>query len=604
MSLFENQSSFSSVNPHHFPDPWLDMATMTMPRNLAQVLDLCDYIWLKNGTVRQALTRIVRYFITQVEFEGVSSEQAKNLKSFLSRRNIPTVLGLLGDDYMASANSFSSTILPFRRYLACAECPKRGSFTERPIWQTDWELDADFRFTAYCPACRRKTRHQRIDRMTKEEDRINVKRWAPKDIRLKHHEWSGDYEYYWIIPPFLRRDVQSRDRFTIEHMPWEVVTAARQDGVLLFEPGFIYHMREDTLAGVRARGWGIPRLMSSHSQAWYNQSLHRYNEALVMDYVMPFRLLTPDPVRGNQTGGMVGSDPLATLDFGEFVPKVMQMLREHRYDPNGWHILPTPVRYQALGGEANQLAPHELMNQGMDELLNGLGIPSNLYRFDFSNVQAMPTALRIFQQSWSQLVSGFNGFLEFFLTAVCLRMSWDKPEVVGLEPSRLADDLEARHVWLQLAASNQLSRRTAFGAWNIDAQEEKKRIYQEMIEEEEDRSQFEEDMAAKQMLREQIRQGGQMQPGQPVGPQMGVPGMPAGGMGTVTPGDLSSQADQLAQQWLGMPYEYRRTAMNAVRQQNEPLHALAKARMDRMRSQAGAEGKMMMQQQLQQGGVA
>jgi hypothetical protein len=55
-------------------------------------------------------------------------------------------------------------------------------------------------------------------------------------------------------------------------------------------------MREDALAGVRNRGWGISRVLANFRQAWYVQVLHRYNEAIALDYVIPFRLITPPRV--------------------------------------------------------------------------------------------------------------------------------------------------------------------------------------------------------------------------------------------------------------------------------------------------------------------
>ncbi len=41
---------------------------------------------------------------------------------------------------------------------------------------------------------------------------------------------------------------------------------------------------------------------------------------------------------------------------------------------------PVPLEYKALGGEANQLAPKDLLELALDTLLNSVGVPVELYR--------------------------------------------------------------------------------------------------------------------------------------------------------------------------------------------------------------------------------
>ncbi len=92
------------------------------------------------------------------------------------------------------------------------------------------------------------------------------------------------------------------------------------------------------------------------------------------------------------------------------------------------------------------------------------------------------TALRLFQQMWPHLTSNMNSWLEWMMEIVCTSMNWDKPESISMQPVTLSDDLEMRQVWLQLSASNLVSKRTAFSPWGVDASEEQKRIFQEQAE--------------------------------------------------------------------------------------------------------------------------
>ena len=105
---------------YQFPDPWLDMASLAMPRINRDVLRMAEYVWLKNPTVRMAASRIVRYFLTKVVTEGIDKDQKGQFDTFLENRlQGVDQLALIGDDFMAYGNSMTSMVVPFRRYLKC-----------------------------------------------------------------------------------------------------------------------------------------------------------------------------------------------------------------------------------------------------------------------------------------------------------------------------------------------------------------------------------------------------------------------------------------------------------------------------------------------------
>ena len=562
-------------NSTSFTDPWLDMASLVLPRNLRNVLDMCEGIWLKNGTYRMAASRITRYFITKLDYEGVDENQRKKLNDFMTNKfKVNDNLALIGDDQLCYGNSFSTIILPFRRFLICTQC-----HTEQPITNARWKF-SDFKFQAYCPKCEEWTQHKHLDRRSTEEDKFTLKRWAPQQMRLLCHPYTYDYEYFWHIPPEVATEINRGTPFYIQYMPWEMIEAVRKKQMFKFDQGVVYHMREQTLAGVETRGWGVSRLLSNFAQAWYVQVLKRYNEALAMDYVVPFRVLTP-AARSKE------GDPLLNMNMQNFASRALQMVRQHRQDPASWHVMPFPIEYQALGGEAKNLATPELLDQAMDEMLNAIGIPAQLYRGDLQ-LQVMPTALRLFQQTWPQLVSGLNGWLEWATGSICSALSWDKPTRVGLEPVTMADDLESRAMYMQLASSNLVSKRTAFQPWGIDATAEQKKIMEEQKMYAEMQEEYQEDMQSKQLKKQQMsgqQPGGQ--PGQPAPMGAGV----ASNSQMMTPQDLMSVADQTAQQILQMPQEQRRKQFKDLKESNETLYALVKSKCQQYRDDASSVGR-------------
>jgi hypothetical protein len=72
-----------------------------------------------------------------------------------------------------------------------------------------------------------------------------------------------------------------------------------------------------------------------------------------------------------------------------------------------------------------------------------------------------------------------------------------------------------------------------------------------------------------------------------MGPAMPGGGQPAGG---TTPADLMSQAEQMAMQLLGQPYESRKSEMLKIKKSDETLHALVVQKMESIRNQAKSQG--------------
>jgi hypothetical protein len=582
-----------------FPDPFFDYASTQMPRSLYDVLRWCEFVWLTNGTYRTACQRIVRYFLTKVELEDVDDEEKEKYDEFLTHQmKIIDILATIGDDWMCYGNSFSSIWLPFRRYL---RCPNEQCNHERAIEKIDFKFD-DWEFHATCPVCGTQGKFIRVDRRSVEQDKIKVVRWSPHEIRLLYHPVSHEVIYYWVPPADFKRQIKKGNKFYISSTPWEIIEAIKKDAMFQFNKGVIYHMKEETVAGLRNAGWGIPRVLANFRQMWSVQVLKRYNEAIGLDYIIPFRVITP-----GKGAGSGETDPLYHMNIGSFLAKVMGMIRRHRRDPAQWNALPFPVEYQALGGEGQQLAPHELIATEMDELLNAMGFPAEMFKATLQ-VQAAPMALRLFERTWTSLTSALNGWINWFFDQITDVLNWEK--LSGrLQPTTLAEDIEKKQVQLQLAAAQQVSKQTAYAPFGIDYRQEIRRMFEEEKFFGEESARFQKEQAKSQEMEqtfEAAQQAANAPPGQmpPMGAGAPAPagampgGAPAGAAGGTTPNDLMMQAEQIAMQMLGMPYEIRKSQLNQMKKADETLHALVIQKMETIRRQAQHEGGFQMIQQM------
>jgi hypothetical protein len=638
MSMMSSGSQFfnRSATNTGFADPFNDIATTQMPTTMKSALWWSEYIWTVQGTYRMAMERIVSYFITDIEIGGdVSDDEKTKYSDFLNKQlNVLAFLGQLMRDRLCYGNSFASVVVPFRRFL---RNPKTGDiYPLKYVYDNfDFKFTEDFKFEATCPKTKWRGAWIVEDKAREESKHVILKRWSPHEIEILHDPYTDEVAYLWRIPEYYKKMVKDGNLFHLERASKQVLEAIRTDKLFRFNPDAVFHMKEPTLAGIRNLGWGLPRSLTNYRQIWYVQVLRRYNEAIALDYVIPFRLITPAARSGGSNAGSVATqDPMSIYSAGDFRSQVRQMINRRRRDPAAWQLLPFPVNYQILGGDAKQLAPTELIQQGTEELLNECGTPVEFYQGSLS-LQAAPVALRLFESTHRQLVTDANTFLQWMVTALSQIMSWETVEC-SLQRVTTADDMQKQMAALQLMMGQQLSGTTGLRAMGYSWDSEQKLLAEEASKQQK--------MQARQAEEaEQAGFAGQVAKG--VNPEAGAGAPPPGGGGApppggappaggggpapagaggalgggvptpvttylqsmgpnaaITPNDLQSTAEQLAQELLGIPESIKDSELRKLKQNNATLHSVTRTKLDEARQKMKTQGGAMLQQQLQQGG--
>jgi len=635
VGLRQQFSKFSgSSNAEHFPDPFVDVATLAMPQSLRNALQWAEYIWNVNGTYRMAMERIISYFLTDVEVEDASDEERDKYKEFLGdTMNIMTELQNALRNRLCYGNNFTSLLIPFKRFLTCPKC--YSSFPLKtvhntPVFRFRWDA---FKFSANCPKCQYSGAWKVDDKPGDEEKDLKIKHWSPHEIEMLHDHYTDEVSYLWRIPEDYKQQVRKGNLFHLERSPLPVLEAIKHNQMFRFNDDVIFHMKEPMLAGTRNRGWGLPRTLTNFRQIWYVQVLHRYNEAIALDYVIPFRLITPAPRGGSGMGGGQGQDPLMTFNMGDMRSQIQSMLRRRRRDPASWQMLPFPVQYQMLGGDANQLAPKDLMDQGMEQLLNDAGTPVELYKGSLQ-LQSAPVALRLFESTWHHLVHEANMFLQWIGRQVSQILSWEDVSL-KLQRVTIADDMNKQMAALQLMMGQQLSGTSGLRALGFDWDTEQQRMAEEARRQQELQARMQEEMEQAGFA-QQLAKG--MAGGAPAGGDPaaaggappaggdpaaaggdpaaagGDPAMAGMGQGPVTsyleqmspstpqtPEDMMAAAETIAQQMLGLPEGVKDSELRKLKQKNEVLHSLVRSKMDQIRNSARMQGGAML---MGQGGGA
>lgn len=633
LALRDQFSQFSGVGAGTaYPNPFLDIASLSLPTSMRSALYWSEFIFSLFGTYRMAMERVLSYFLTDIDILNTADDTKQKWESFY--KDVLGVIGVLQNNMrnkLCYGNSFASVVRPFKRFLTCPRCKKctylLKEIAEHQVFNFKW---VEPEFHAMCPVCKLGSGYTGKwivdDKADDEQKKIKIKTWSPHEIEILHDPYTDDAAYLWRIPEDYKRLIHQGHLYHLERAPMEVIKAVHHNQLYRFNPDAIFHMKEPTLGGIINRGWGIPRILSNFRQIWYVQVLRRFNEAIALDYVIPFRIITPAPAQGQSGRGGMPIDPLQMYNGSDFRGQVNSMIRKRRRDPAGMQVLPFPVNFQMFGADANQLAPRDLLDQGTETLLNDAGSPIELYNGSLQ-LQTAPVALRLFESTWHHLVHDANAMLAWTTRQIGQILSWEVVEA-SLKRVTIADNLEKQMMAAQLMMSQQMSGTTVLRDLGYSWRQEQQQIADEARYQAELQSRTQEEMNsagfAQQIAKGQ--QGGGAAPGggggAPAGgdpnaqidPATGQPAQPGpvssylasmSPSTPVTPMDMLQVAQSIAQDLLGKPESVKDSELRKLKQQNEALHGLVKAKMDQMRretrSQAGNQAVGQMQQQLSGG---
>ncbi len=573
--------------------PWLDYSTVAVPDNHNLVMWWAQYLWNSDGNFRTSMERVASHFLTDIEFPDLEASEESAWSDFFSEQlDYREEVKACGYEYLAYGNCFVSMYLPFKRFMKCTQCN-----IEQPISEVGYRLDylqvapyLQWNKAKPCQKCGSMHPFEVLDRRDPDLSRVKLNRYDPNDIELAHNRHSLRKEFYWRIPDDARRDYQSRARIHIDDTPIEILEAVAVNGRLKFTDEMMLHVFEPSLSGMRTYGWGIPRSIACFRTAWLQQLTNKLDQAVAIDYTLGLRVISPAPTPG-------ATDPMQTQGMDNFVRRIQGMVTQHRNNPVGYQTSPFPLQYQFMGGEGGQLLPPEKLKFRQQEYLNQLGIPLEYHQMSMS-VQAAPMALRLFESYWQNIPNMYNRILNWLVTTLSKVYGLEATKV-QMQKTTIADDMERKSVLLQLMSANQLSAQTALRPFGIDAHEEAKKVMQQQAFVAKLQAEYEEKQQQQQemgQLKAQISapsagtaaaqaQGGAPAPaGTPVG---GIPGAQSGNQSL---SGMSAQADQIAQQLVGMDEYTRGQELKALRESNKDLHSLVMSKMTDLRRQASSQG--------------
>lgn len=600
-SQFASNVRFGGANGQTpFEDPFLMDSAQYMPRSMDNVWDYCFFLFHMNGSFRQAVRRVVSYFLTDIEFTGENTGDDKEQRKFkdilVDQIDIFGVLLKAGMEYGCYGNSFLRRYFPFERVLIDR---RQGATKEYALSMLEQlgPVKYNYKEMVYEVAdptdnpkggsTRKRIKLPFRDKPSKDVTKMCVDNLDIRDIILVPSLMGQQTRIIYRFSQDFLFKVHNGDPFHVNSVPIEFLEAISKNEDFLFHPGQVFHLKAPTINGLRNNAWGIPETLANYRTIHHLQVLRRIDEAVGLDYLLPFRVFTPEP-------SAAASGALYDSLFGTFKSEMTELIARRRANPTAIHAAPFPIALQELGGTGKNLVTADLVKVHTNQLMEEFNIPAEMYTGTMQ-LQNVPTAIRLFEKSWNFMYWNFNQILKWVAAGV-QDVRREHRFSLQLEKSAMADDLEERGAYMQLVASGEISRARAYRTFNIqDPLEEKRKRLREDLEIEKDKAQLQKNF-------EQDMQSGNLGQGAASAPQgNGAP--PAAGYGNppqganVTPLDVVAEADQIAQQMLQIPDNGTRSKeLQKLKATRPDLHAMVKQKMEEYRAQGASEGRKMVGQ--------
>jgi hypothetical protein len=449
----------SPVTGVNYPSPFFDVAHTYLPVTVKGLFKWCRYYFLTNPLINATVFKLSEYPVTDIIIDHPSAEVKKRWTEYYQdhlRWNPFRVES--GLDYHAYGNACISLGFPFKKYLYCKACNFRD---EAGKIRAQW-IFTSFQFRMTCPSCGYVGDALAKDFYYKNASGIKTIRWNPEDIEITYNDISGEYTYFYTIPAVVRNDIVIGRKDVVEGMPQVFIQAMREQKGVIFSKDNFFHMRRPTLA-TQDRGWGTPLLLPVLKDTFYLQVMKKAQEAILLEHVVPLRVLFPQAGSGS-------SDPYMTINLIDWRDQVAAEIARWRYDNNYIPVMPLPLGNQTIGGDGRALMLTQEITTWSDQILNGMGVPVEFIRGGLSYA-GTNVSMRMMENMFLGYISRQKALAKFVMKQVASYLGWPEANI-RFKPFKMADDLQRKAYLFQLNSANKVSDTTLLADSDLDQGEE------------------------------------------------------------------------------------------------------------------------------------
>jgi len=451
-----------------YPNPFFDLSKVYMPKGIKSILRFCRMFFYRNEFLNSVLHKMTEYPITPLRFEDLSDPELTNKWRTILYHNLKlkTFLVEVGLDYHVFGNCFISANQKFKRHLTCSNCGE--SFLYSSVKDLKFQ---DYKYRGTCPKCHYGNSELKIEDIpVKNVNSINFVRWAPENIDMDYDPLTGETEYFYMIPPGIKKAITSGNVTKINKIPKIFIESIKTGKKIKLDPDNIYHLRRPGLSE-EDMSWGKPTILPAMSLIWYMQTLRRGNEAIALEHVVPMRAIYP--------ASMGDINPALQLNLASWKSRVKEELDNYRHDPNYIGIFPVPLGYQSLGGDARSLLTTPELKFLEDSIINSLGVPIEFVKGG-ATWTGSSVSLRIVENGFISYREHLEDMLNYFIIPKVAGMLGYKAIRVKFGRLRMSDDSESKNLAMQLNSAGKLADSILLQDFGYDPIENTKTIKEDI----------------------------------------------------------------------------------------------------------------------------
>lgn len=433
------------------------------PRTVKEAFVWSELLARRSPHVYAVVRKFGEYPITKFKFSAVGASEKQRHKD-LHEKHLKSraFLGLMSFDKWLYGNAFASLYEPFMRMLVCPRSSCRQKTNIDAFEDYGFNLEKlTFRFE--CPACRQAVTGRAEDTPLPDPRKLNLTRWDPKTIDIKHNSLTGQSVYYHQIPSRQAADIRAGDAHLVNTTPMGMLKTVRERKLLKFRDGNLFHMKMPGPSGLQSE-WGMPPVVAAVDMFLFAAALRKANEAIALEHITPFRVMFP------QQQGQNG-DPFQNVNLADFKDRLEAAYKDFRRDPLKVLIAPTPVGVQDIGGQGRAMLTFAELEAAEKNIMLAFGVPKEFLEGGLGQTRGEIT-LRMIENQLQNHIDDLNGFLAW-LESRMANFLGTKPAGVRLSDFKMIDDVERKQLMLQLWGQQKVSDSTIYDMFDIDADEER-----------------------------------------------------------------------------------------------------------------------------------
>jgi hypothetical protein len=553
-------------------NPMFDYLTAFVPRRLKDLFRWSEYLSSQSAHIYAVVKKFGEYPITKFVYktvaDGVRSQYRHLFEKVLRAKGSLTEISF---DKFVYGNFFISLYEPFQRMLECSHCQQKSNI--RDIDYT-FELDK-LLFKFRCPGCETHGVGKVVDTKLRDEAKLRIIRWDPKQIDIEHNPVTGESVYYYQVPRQVVEKVRGGSKVHINGMPMGLLRAMQKRSLFRFNEGAIYHGKVPGPAGVEAH-WGLPPVTAAIKLFLFAATLRRANEAIALEHITPFRVIHPQAASAN-------GDPSVMLDLADWRQQVEMNYRQYRRDPLRIMFAPAPIGVQDIGGQGKALLTLGELQEAEKNIVLSLGVPMEFLSGGLGQTRGDIT-LRMIENQLQTHIEDLNHALQWIADRAGRFLGYPSIDI-HLADFKMIDDTEKKQLFTQLWSQQKISFTTLCEMFEIDPSNERDQMIEDALAD-----------ARSQMKLQAEMQRIQQSPSQTARQQA------AAGQGRQAYDQqaMIGQADQIVQEMMQYDVGTRRSRMDSLKSEDIVMYALVRERTE----QAQQDQEAQMKSQQQQPGAA